>query len=54
MPQTLSIAIITLNEEVNLPRTLASVRWAGEIVVVDAGSAYATVPVARSFGARGF
>ena len=32
---TLSVAIITLNEAANLLRTLASVAWADEIVIVD-------------------
>jgi len=50
----LSVAIITLNEEENLARTLASVRWADEIVVVDSGSTDRTVEIARSFGARVF
>jgi glycosyltransferase involved in cell wall biosynthesis len=48
----LSVAIVTLNEELNLPRTLASVRWADEIVLVDSGSTDRTVEIARSFGAR--
>ena len=51
MPPLLSVALITLNEEANLPRTLASVRWADEILVVDAGSTDRTVAVAESFGA---
>ncbi len=49
---TLSVAIITLNEEVNLARTLASVSWADEIVVVDSGSTDATRSIAHSYGAR--
>jgi glycosyltransferase involved in cell wall biosynthesis len=49
---TLSVAIVTLNEEANLPRTLASVAWADEIVVVDSGSTDATREVAQSHGAR--
>jgi glycosyltransferase involved in cell wall biosynthesis len=48
----LSVAIVTLNEEQNLGRTLASVRWADEILVVDSGSTDRTVEIARSFGAR--
>jgi glycosyltransferase involved in cell wall biosynthesis len=48
---TLSVAIITLNEEHNLPRTLASVAWAEQIVVVDSGSTDRTVAIAREFGA---
>jgi glycosyltransferase involved in cell wall biosynthesis len=49
---TLSVAIVTLNEEVNLPRTLDSVVWADEIVVVDSGSTDATSAIAQSYGAR--
>jgi glycosyltransferase involved in cell wall biosynthesis len=49
---TLSVAIVTLNEEANLPRTLASVAWADEIVVVDSGSTDATCAIAQSHGAR--
>ncbi len=52
MPDTLSIAIVTLNEEANLPRTLASVRWADEIVVVDSGSTDRTCDIVREYGAR--
>ena len=48
----LSVAIITCNEERNLGRTLESVRWADEVVVVDSGSTDHTVSIARSFGAH--
>ncbi len=51
VPPLLSVAIITLNEEQNLARTLASVRWADEIIVVDSGSTDTTVDIARSFNA---
>ncbi len=55
MPRsTLSVAIITHNEEENLTRTLDSVRFADEIVVVDSGSTDRTVEIARSFGAKVF
>jgi glycosyltransferase involved in cell wall biosynthesis len=54
MPKTLSVALITRNEATNLPRTLASVRWASEIVVVDSGSTDATLDLARAAGARVF
>lgn len=47
----LSVAIITQNEEANLGRTLASVAWAEEVVVVDSGSTDTTVEIARSHGA---
>jgi glycosyltransferase involved in cell wall biosynthesis len=54
MSETLSIAMITMNEEANLPRTLESVRWADEIVIVDSGSKDRTLEIARSFGAKTF
>ncbi|MGA7521180.1 MAG: glycosyltransferase family 2 protein [Acidobacteriaceae bacterium] len=52
MPPTLSVAIITKNEEANLARTLESVRWADEIVIVDCGSTDRTPEIARAFSAR--
>jgi glycosyltransferase involved in cell wall biosynthesis len=52
MRQTLSVAMIAMNEEANLPRTLESVRWADEIIVVDSGSKDRTIEIARSFGAK--
>ncbi len=52
MPNTLSVAIVTLNEAANLPRTLASVRFAHEVVVVDSGSNDATVEIIENAGAR--
>jgi glycosyltransferase involved in cell wall biosynthesis len=52
MTPLLSVAIITHNEEQNLPRTLASVAWADEIIIVDSGSTDATLDIARSFNAR--
>ena len=55
MPRsTLSVAIITFNEADNIERTLASVRFADEVVVVDSGSTDRTVEIARSFGAKVF
>jgi glycosyltransferase involved in cell wall biosynthesis len=52
---TLSVCIITLNEEANIGRTLRSVKdIADEIVVVDSGSTDATVSLAQSFGAKVF
>ncbi|MDE1160999.1 MAG: glycosyltransferase family 2 protein [Acidobacteriaceae bacterium] len=47
----LSVALVTLNEEENLPRTLASVAWADEVIIVDSGSTDRTVEIAREFGA---
>jgi glycosyltransferase involved in cell wall biosynthesis len=52
---TLSVCIITLNEEANIGRTLASLKEiADEIILVDSGSTDATVAIARSFGAKVF
>ncbi len=52
MSKTLSVAMIAMNEEANLPRTLESVRWADEIIVVDSGSRDRTIEIAQSFGAK--
>src|SRR5947209_6418189 len=52
---TLSVCIITLNEERNIARTLKSVKdIADEIIVVDSGSTDATTSIAQSFGAKVF
>jgi glycosyltransferase involved in cell wall biosynthesis len=50
--KTLSVAMIAMNEEANLPRTLESVRWADEIILVDSGSKDRTIEIAQSFGAK--
>jgi glycosyltransferase involved in cell wall biosynthesis len=51
----LSVCIITLNEEENLPRALASLKEiADEIVVVDSGSTDRTSEIAREYGACWF
>jgi len=49
----LTVIVLTLNEEANLPDCLASLKpLAAEIVVVDSGSTDRTVEIAESFGAR--
>lgn len=50
--ESITVTIITLNEERNLPRALESVSWADEIVVVDSGSTDRTVEIARAAGAK--
>lgn len=49
-----SVLILTLNEERDLPRCLASVRNCDDVVVLDSGSTDATVALAKSAGARVF
>jgi glycosyltransferase involved in cell wall biosynthesis len=54
---SLSVVLITLNEEANLPHTLESVMplvrdGEGEIIVVDSGSADRTLEIANSFNAK--
>ena len=51
---TISIAILAHNEAANLRRTLESVRWADELVLVDSGSTDETVEIALEFGAKVF
>jgi glycosyltransferase involved in cell wall biosynthesis len=56
---TLSVVLITQNEECNLPRTLKSVMplvrdGKGEIIVLDSGSTDRTVEIAQSYGAKVF
>lgn len=61
---SLSVVLITQNEEANLSRTLESVlpllgsgkaaEGTGEILIVDSGSADRTVEIAKSFGATVF
>ena len=49
----LSLAVITRDEERNLPRLLERARqFVDELVIVDSGSTDRTVSIAREFGAR--
>ena len=45
--ENLSVTIITKNEEKNIGRCLASLKWADEIVVVDTNSTDRTVEICR-------
>ncbi len=51
---SLSVILITHNEEANIRPCLESVAWADEIIVVDSGSTDGTVSIARDMGARVF
>jgi glycosyltransferase involved in cell wall biosynthesis len=46
-----TVAVLTLNEEVNIARCLASAGWADQVIVIDSGSTDGTVKVAESLGA---
>lgn len=50
---TLSVYILTLNEEKRLPKTIeAASKVADEIIVVDSGSSDKTEEIAKSYGAK--
>lgn len=49
---TLSVAIITKNEQTAIRRCLESVAWADELIVLDAGSDDETARIAKECGAR--
>src|SRR5437773_2549896 len=48
----ISVLILTLNEEENLPACMESVKWSDDIVVLDSFSTDKTVEIARAAGAR--
>src|ERR1051325_5497682 len=49
---SLSILILTLNEQENLPGCLKSVKWCDDIVVLDSLSTDETVDIAKREGGR--
>ncbi|MCX6135794.1 MAG: glycosyltransferase family 2 protein [Ignavibacteriales bacterium] len=51
---SLSVIVITKNEERNIEECLNSVRWAYEIVLVDGGSTDKTLELARKFTEKVF
>jgi glycosyltransferase involved in cell wall biosynthesis len=51
-PVPVSVLIPIRNEASNLPRCLESVRWAGEIIVVDSASTDDSVAIAQRHGAE--
>ena len=50
----ISVLILTLNEEANLPACLDALRWCDDIVVLDSHSKDRTVEIAERYGARVF
>lgn len=52
MDNKISVVINTLNEEKNIERAIASVRWADEVIVCDMYSEDSTASLAKRMGAR--
>lgn len=48
-PLTLSVLVLTLNEEANLTRCLGALAWCEDVVILDSGSTDRTLEIARSF-----
>jgi glycosyltransferase involved in cell wall biosynthesis len=51
---TLSVAILTLNEERRIAQCIASASWAHQVVLADSGSVDQTVAIAQAQGAEVF
>ncbi|MBI4854535.1 MAG: glycosyltransferase family 2 protein [Acidobacteria bacterium] len=49
---SISVTIITYNEENNIVDALESVKWASEIIVVDSGSTDKTISISKKFTNR--
>ena len=49
---SVSVVVITKDEEASIRRCLDSVAWADEIIVLDSGSTDRTVEIAREMGAK--
>jgi len=52
LPKKISVYIIAFNEAEKISETIASVRWADEVVVVDSWSTDGTTEIATNMGAR--
>ena len=48
----ISVVILTLNEELNLPRCLEAISWCDDVLIVDSFSSDATLRIAGEHGAR--
>ena len=49
---TIAGVVLTLNEEADLPRSLQSLHWCDELLVLDSGSTDQTKETAERYGAR--
>ena len=48
----ISVVILTLNEELNLPRCLEAISWCDDVLIVDSFSSDATLKIAAEHGVR--
>src|SRR6476469_3512764 len=48
----ISVVILTLNEEINLPRCLEAISWCDDVLIVDSFSSDATLKIAGEHGVR--
>src|SRR5947199_3942142 len=48
----ISVVILTLNEELNLPRCLQAISWCDDVLIVDSFSSDATLRIAAEHGIR--
>jgi glycosyltransferase involved in cell wall biosynthesis len=52
MAASISVPIITFNEEKNIAACLESIRWVDEIIILDCGSEDNTLSIAKTYGAK--
>lgn len=50
-PSPVTAIVLTRDEEANIERCLASLRWCDQVLIVDSGSVDATLDIARRHGA---
>jgi glycosyltransferase involved in cell wall biosynthesis len=48
----ISVVILALNEELNLPRCLEAISWCDDVLIVDSFSSDATLEIAAGHGVR--